>query len=610
MIDHAALETLCRHRFSQLDRQLATLVCGPEREPPDVFAAVALVSNMLQQGHVCLSLPHTRSITVLTTAAAEEIACPPPADWAAALLRHDKYVGRPGTYRPLILDENNRLYLHRYWYYEDRFRQWLSQRVAAPAFDIDPVALRTALDRYFPEPTASEPDWQRVAAATAVMRTLCIISGGPGTGKTTTVARILALLIENSGDEPLRIAVAAQTGKAAGRIQETLAAAREILKLPAPVAAALPESAHTIHRLLGYVPNRRKPRFHRDNPLPFDVIVIDEASMLDLSLTARLIDAVPDAARVILLGDKDQLASVQPGSVFGDICNVRKINTFTREHHAVLSAATGVTLPEAASAEAGDDRIRDCIVSLSRNYRFAGSAGIYRISSALASGDIETSINTLTCGLDDVEWLRLPKSANLRTALTASISSGFSACGDGATADEIFAEFQRFRVLCALRKGPYGSVAINRIVEDILAAAGVIDHRNPWYECRPVMITENDYGMQLFNGDVGVAMRTAAGQPLQVVFPTAAGGYRRLAPPRLPAHETCFAMTVHKSQGSEFDDVLLVLPDRPNQVLTRELLYTGITRARRRVTLMTSESIFLDAARNRVVRYSGMQTTA
>jgi exodeoxyribonuclease V alpha subunit len=545
-----------------------------------------------------------------------------------------------------------RLYLGRYWAFEQSVAARIRGLARYWAGDLDRPLLAAGLTRLFGPADPAAPDWQRIAAAIAVLKPLCVISGGPGTGKTHTVTAILALLLEQAraaGGPAPRIALAAPTGKAAARLTESIRRARERPEIDAALAAAIPDQGQTLHRLLGYRPGRARPRHHAGEPLHLELLVVDEASMVDLPLMARLLDALPAAARLILLGDRDQLASVQSGMVLGDLCGRGREPSYSDELRAALAAvgcplpatdgqgaAGGIQLglfdPPAAAAPAnGSTGLGDSIALLRRSWRFDPASGIGALAAAVNAGDARAARLVLESGRGDLRHLVLDE-AGLRRFLAAELVPRFRDCLAAGDPAAVLDAFNGFRVLCAVRDGPFGVDGINRVVEALLERDGVIrrDGRRH-YPGRPLMITSNDYGLGLYNGDIGIVLAApcadspeastgVAGEaPLRAWFETdrddrgdagqsdADGpSLRPIIPGRLPAAETVFAMTVHKSQGSEFGDVILVLPPYPSRALTRELVYTGITRARRRVTLITPVERLIDAASQPVERASGL----
>jgi len=470
--------------------------------------------------------------------------------------------------------------------------------------------IHAALDSVFPP--REGVDWQKVAVALALTRRLTLISGGPGTGKTTTVAALIACLITLEPD--LRIALAAPTGKAAARLREALAA--RACDLPEAVRARLPSDAHTLHRLLGAGNAPGRFRHHAANPLALDLLVVDEASMLDLALAASLLDALPPHARLVLLGDKDQLAAVEAGAVFADLSSGWR---FSADEAARLAKLTDV--PEDVLLKgAGDEAaLPDSVVWLLDSHRFRADSGIGRLAREINAGEGAAALAWLKVQTDSaVFWIEdvdisPDASAAALTAMEEGYIAYFSALREH-IADEpletraarIFTAFERFRVLVAVRQGPRGLATVNAHLErHARAVLGIDSATGPFWAGRPVIVLENDPVTRLFNGDVGLCLPGHDGA-LTVVFPAPGVGIRAIAPHRLPEHDTAFALTVHKSQGSEFSEVLLLLPARPMRVMCRELLYTAVTRAARRVTIAGSAAVFEAGCATRSARFSGL----
>ncbi|MDH4321878.1 MAG: exodeoxyribonuclease V subunit alpha, partial [Desulfobulbaceae bacterium] len=508
-------------------------------------------------------------------------------------------VGEPGAFRPLVLD-GPRLYLHRYWQYEQDLAHGLLG-LGRGLTAVDDERLRQLLAQLFPDEEEDVLDCQRLAATVAAMRQLCIISGGPGTGKTFTVVKLLALLQELAAPDTLRIGLVAPTGKAAGRLQESIRAAKGKLALAPELLARIPENSATIHRLLGARMGSPSFRHNRQNPLPLDLLVVDEASMVDLALMAKLVDALPGSARLVLLGDKDQLASVEAGSVLGDICSGKERNGFSSDFAAQLGKAGFAGLSEGPGGP-----LADAIVLLEKSYRFAEAGSIGTLAQAVNAGDSEAAAAILRdpahTGLSLYPWQEPESLAQLRNTVRA----GFAAYLSAATPQDALVAFNSFRILCAHRRGRFGVAGMNDWVEGVLAEAGLISRDAYWYRGRPVMITRNHPVLHLYNGDIGITMADETGR-LRVFFAGADGSLRSFAPARIPEHETAFAVTVHKSQGSEFASVALLLPENPSPVLSRELIYTAITRAKGRFSLWGDEPILRAAIVQRVSRASGLK---
>jgi exodeoxyribonuclease V alpha subunit len=541
----------------------------------------------------------------------DELATAPglPADaaaWRAALLA-STIVGRadsPGSL-PLTLDDEGRLYLQRFFDHERRLAARLRQAAAGTPQPLE-AAARAQLDTLFGPPDPVAPiDWQKAAAALALRQRLLVISGGPGTGKTTAVVKLLACLLERQPDA--RIALAAPTGKAAARM--TQAIRQRALLLPAALRERLPAESFTVHRLLGVAPQNGGFLHDAGRPLPLDVLIVDEASMLDLALASRLLDAMPASARIVLLGDKDQLAAVESGAVFSELSAEPACSAAGAD---LVASVCGRRPPVNQTAT-----LPDSVVWLQRNFRFAADSGIGRLATEISAGRGAAAVELLRAGADDtLRWLDADEGSALGGATLASIAEGYAPYldtvrRDPADADAVAESFERYRVLCALRAGPRGVDAVNEAVTRLarpgpVAAPGPLAAPGPaWYPGRPVMVLRNDYLLKLFNGDIGLTLPAPDGT-LAVHFPDPAGGWRRIAPARLPPHQTAYAMTVHKSQGSEFEAVMVLLPAHRSRVLTRELLYTAVTRARGRVAISAPADVLAAAIDTATHRHSGL----
>jgi exodeoxyribonuclease V alpha subunit len=463
------------------------------------------------------------------------------------------------------------------------------------------------LARIFPALEEGGIDWQKVSALAAARRKFCVITGGPGTGKTTTVAKILALLMEQDKKQGLRTALVSPTGKGAARLQEAMKKAKEDLGCEKSVKALIPDEASTIHRLLGTVVGSPYFRFNALNPLPVNAVVVDEASMVDLALMSKLVQALPPEARFILLGDRDQLSSVEAGAVLGDICDTGQSHPFSKTFCEDIQKTIGYKIRGAEDAP----EMSDSIVQLNRSYRFGEDSGIASASRSINEGNADAALQILQdARREDLRWSPLPQPRSLPRALKDRGLEEFYYLFQTSDPEKAFEHLDRFRILCALRQGPFGVNAVNLLVEHLLREQDLIRGEGRWYRGRPVLITQNDYSLHLYNGDIGIALPDpGAGGELRVFFQAPDGALRALHPVRLPEHETVYALTVHKSQGSEFDRLLLLLPDQDSPVLTRELLYTGITRAREGVEVWGRENAFRQAVSRRTTRVSGLRDT-
>lgn len=556
--------------------------------PLAVLAGAALCCEALARGDVCLLLARVAGRQPWPESGYRL----PPLDALLAQLADSPLVGTGGGYAPLILD-GERLYLARYHAYEhDLAVQLRARHRQRPA--VDEARLQESLERLFAF-NRQRPDWQRLAAAQAVRGNLAVISGGPGTGKTTTVVRLLAALLEQPGAERLAIGLAAPTGKAAARMAEAIRKAKADLPVSEAIKAALPEEARTLHRLLGSRGDSPQVRHHPGNPLALDVLVVDEASMVDLALMAKLVAALPPGARLILLGDKDQLAAVEAGAVFAELCEGRG---YTAETAAELERLTG----QPVASEAPRSALGEAVVLLTHSHRFAGDSGIGELARRINGGDAPATLALLREGRADLAWNPAPSPSALLERLEAGYAGYLASVrrGDPAAA---FAAFNAFRALTAQREGPFGVSGLNEALEARIKRRLGVPSRERWYPGRPVMVRQNDYALELFNGDIGLCLPTASG--LRVFF-EGEQGHRAFAPARLPSHDSAFAMTVHKSQGSEFDEVLLALPEQPSPLLTRALFYTGITRARHKVEIWGLPARLTEAVQTRAERAAGL----
>ena len=586
--------------FTGLDTALANLLHSkhPSDDPRHLWLA-ALTSHQWGRGHACLDLAtlQTQAAALLGWSDEQTAALPSDLHNAASTLPWTQ-----GDASPLVLTEDaqgTRLYLRRAWMAEQTICQSIAQRLALPC-EV-PADLQQRLDVLFPHTSNGEPDRQRLACEVAAQHRITLITGGPGTGKTTTVVKLLSLLVSTSSRD-LTIHLAAPTGKAAARLTESIRSA--LTQMPADVQTRIPTQAQTLHRLL-----QTNSRSHHNDgqvhQLATDVVVVDEASMIDLEMMARLLQAVPATARLILLGDKDQLASVEAGAVMSQLCtgSLLQQQTVTLTHSHRFDAHSGI----GQWARTVNANVADNTSALKALWNAAPDW--------LASLPLQQSIDGETSE-PDVTRLQLTHANDAKLAvglrygwrywlalLDAHRTHNKQAaqpCSD-AQALALLNAFTEFCVLCAVREGPLGVVQLNAHIEHALGLGA-----SAWYVGRPVMVTRNDYALERMNGDIGLCLPGPDGV-LRVAFPAADGGVRWVMPSRLDSVETVFAMTVHKSQGSEFAHVLLVIPAQESAVLTRELVYTGLTRARQRLTLWAPQlGVLWKACARRVLRSGGL----
>ncbi|MDR5875903.1 exodeoxyribonuclease V subunit alpha [Vreelandella gomseomensis] len=732
--DTTELLALCerwvaRGWLRDLDRALVRFLAmeAPDA-PPLLLLGAALASHQLGRGHVCLDLNATLNapdFALSLPPEGDDLTDPPPlpsqvlatltlADWQAALHHPMLASNGPGN-TPLVVSHNGnttKLYLRRYWQYEQTLHQEIANRLTgeegngicrspihwtidsgtepagtcrsqihrAMGDDSHPGILPQALNTLF-QPTTTL-DWQKTACALAARNRFGIITGGPGTGKTTTVVRLLALLqtlqLAEPDAQPLRIRLAAPTGKAAARLNESIAGQVSLLPTEAladlcdeavteQLKASIPTEVTTLHRLLGARPDTRHFRHNAANPLALDVLVIDEASMVDIEMMTAVLRALPAQAQLVLLGDKDQLASVEAGAVLGDLCRRAEAAHYTPETAQWLESATGQPLPP-DYIDAQGQPLDQAITMLRVSHRFNEYSGIGQLAQAInqpshAQSDQEKhqALNkVLRHGYPDLHHLTLTDDAALDKLVIHGSHDKFINGGEGRTdhngapiapptgyrhylnvlntqrprgasfeenadayndwASNVLSAYSHFQLLCALRKGPWGVEGLNlRIAKTLrhekLLYGSDFTLEKGWYEGRPVLVTQNDYGLKLMNGDIGITLavpdpRTPGKTLLRVAFPTSdvEKPIRWVLPSRLHTVETVFAMTVHKSQGSEFNHTALLLPPTINPILTRELVYTGITRARDWLTLVEAKrGVLNEAVTREVMRVSGLE---
>jgi len=549
-----------------------------------IQTSLALVLGALENGKISVEMSREYPSVGLATAE----------DWKARLLAANVATDSKG-FAPLIIHDD-RLFLARYFLYERQLQSQLSRMSSeTPPQDNQEQVLAT-LNRLFPASDQS-PNWQKVAAALALDKRLCIISGGPGTGKTTTVLRLLAALCTNNAD--LRIKLAAPTGKAAARMQESIRLQMQDLDCDDAIKQQLDVPASTLHRLLGYVHQSVKFRHQADNPLALDVLVIDEASMIDTALMAKCLEALPAHARLILLGDKDQLAAVDPGSPFADMCREQGFSQAFADRLHTLSEET-VT----ASVVAIPKPLGNNVVVLQHSYRFGVDSGIGKLATAVNQGKQDNAWALLEGGqFADIAWqdyqpsdyrkARGQSHGQAQDPLQLRIQAGFknymAALQQKTSIKDIFTQFSQFCVLAAVHKGFSGRIDTNALCEEALFGHKQKAH---WFHGRPIIVSKNNYQTNLYNGDVGLCLDMQGDGNLRVYFPTT-DGFKDFTPSRVPEHETAFAITVHKSQGSEFENVLLLLPDVKSKILTKSLVYTAITRAKSHVEIWGKKAVFL-----------------
>lgn len=631
-----------------------------EQDPdakPCVLVATALLAHMEGRGHSCLPLAEVldEPAKFLGWSSAEGDALqflwsrlPSELDaWVTALTSSSlvrQIEHQPDDAQPLVLAGSTGaaplLYLRRYWDHERLVAGHILARSAAQENSVDVPVARRWLDQFFPAQSAlGECNWQKVACALALRGRFAVITGGPGTGKTYTAARLLALLFATSQNaNQLRVGLAAPTGKAAARLKQAIDGA--LVDLKSQVGSSLDldtlvqrvGAARTLHSLLGARPDTRHFAYHAGHPLDVDVLMVDEASMVHLEMMAALLDALPAHARLILLGDKDQLASVEAGAVLGDLCRDARSGRYSAGTAAYVSVVTGEEIPGAFLAESRGFALAQQTAMLRQSRRFSGPIG--QLAIAVNEGDGPSAIAVLRSsvaksgdaaevafveGGPAAQVVSLALQGRGGSASYAAYAQALARWPEVAAAGnldevhprwvkEVLSAFDRFRLLCAVRDGDWGVSGLNTAVEKALERSGAIRRAGEWYVGRPVMVTRNDSALGVFNGDIGVALPSATdAHPLRVYF-LQGDQLRSVGVTRLAHVETAFAMTVHKSQGSEFEHSVVVLAAAGGGVLGRELVYTGITRARQTFTLLSERHGLLEQAiASPTRRASGLQ---
>ena len=647
MIDDQIQPWLKYSWLSHTDRAFVNFIAQQEPNAHDLLLwASALVSQQLSLGEVYLDLAKLSQQleTVLAISCTDEeqsanaslvmLKATSLRDWLASLANTTVVSLGEGS-SPLVLS-GHRLYLRRFWQCQQLVDSGIQQRLH-PCRDILPVELKAQITQLFAH-SHQQPDWQKVACVLALRARFSIITGGPGTGKTTTLTKLLAILVqlvqaEATEQHRLNILLAAPTGKAAARVSESINKAIADLKVAEEIKALMPTKASTLHRLLGTRSNTRQFNHHRHNPLVADIVIVDEASMIDLEMMATLLEALPEKATLILLGDKDQLASVEAGSVLGDLCQGAIEVAYDADTKAWLKDYAQEDLGVAKSLTP-TRAINQQTVILQHSYRFNKDSGIGNLAAIVNAGDVvkaqqilqdpqftdlhpklPLAVKSLPITVNPASADELLKHLVLanwgeKSSTIPELCQGYGYYRSiikqrpksndskviNSWAKQVLKAFDTFQVLCALRKGHWGVEGLNERIQQWLLKDTKAEL---WYEARPVMITNNDYTLDLMNGDIGIALKDHTDK-LRVVFPANdkehVDGLHWVSPLRLPNVETAYAMTVHKSQGSEFNHVALVLPDKMSRVLTRELIYTGITRAKESFSLIEANAgIFTQA---------------
>ncbi len=570
----------------QLAKFMGKLARGEKEDKELLSQVVMLLGRAVSTGNVCLPLPQLGmlleqnfSLSINESVLSEK-------------LMATEVVAIEGKKKPLVLDKQHNLYFYRYW----RAENILAENIGKRQNKLLPVnnkrETRKLLQELFPD-TKSPNRGQKTAVAMSLLKSLSVISGGPGTGKTYTVARILAAAISSS-ENKLRVGLAAPTGKAAVRLQESVIKAKN--SLPVNLAKDIPEQATTIHRLLGWRPGAENFFYNQTNRLPLDLLVLDEASMIDVLLMSALLQALPDDSRLIFLGDQYQLSSVEAGNLFADLCRPSPVSSSMLTELSTVMVDFNPDEPLLQS---------DTVIRLNTSYRFGFASGIGNLAQAVNKGDLIGLAQVLATGYDDLSFYDYKKANSITMDLQNKIKDGYQKMLEAKDVTEAFAWLNKFRILSPLRRGQYGVDGLNNLSEQVLLTHGCIATKDEFYQGRPIIILSNNYGQNLFNGDTGLIWADEQGQ-LLAWFQGEDGRLFNVSLAMLPRHDTAYAITVHKAQGSEFAEVMLVLPAEDSLALSRELVYTGVTRAKNKLYFFASLPVLEKAVNRKTTRFSGL----
>ncbi|MDY0132147.1 MAG: exodeoxyribonuclease V subunit alpha [Desulforegulaceae bacterium] len=511
-------------------------------------------------------------------------------------------VGKDSSKSPIVY-ENDFFYLNRYYNYENFFSKFIISRALNKNYDKKTISkLNQIIPKYFKD-SKLNPDWQMFAALTACFSQFCAVSGGPGTGKTTVIVKIIAVIFELWYPKIPEIILCAPTGKAASRLVEAINNTISSINLNEEIKKNFPSKASTIHRLLGFSSKTNRFVFNKNNRLKADVVIVDEASMIDMKLMANLCEALEDHSKLILLGDRFQLASVSPGSVFGDICKRGEKTGCSNKYIEVLKNFFDEKgLSQIPCSD--DGKISDSIVELKKSYRFDKKSGIGKLAEAVKNMDTQKCFDIFDSGFNDIEFIETKNYSDFKTRILGFADKYYKRLGLVKDPELAFKYFSEFMILSPLNDNEYGVSGLNLIIENLFTNKKSLEEKL-WYNGKPVIITKNDYINNLFNGDTGICLEDRNGEN-KVFFQSSDLAYKTFHPLRLNNCQSVFSMTIHKSQGSEFDNVLIVLPEYETSVLSRELIYTAVTRARKKVYFLGKKSIFQTSIKRSVSRSSGL----
>lgn len=577
------------------------IILSPEEEL-DIYLLSLVLSQATRQGHICIP---TQTYEELISTIKWHTSLPViTAEKLTERLSSSKVIGTEKDFCPIIFHKN-KIYLQKFFFYEQRIAQTLISHSQSSESVSQSTELKQLLDDLFPE-ESHEINWQRLSAVTTLHNQLSIITGGPGTGKTTTVAKIIVLLATIFPHKYQKILLTAPTGKAANRMDQAFSSAQKTLQQKYPIFENIHLTTSTIHRALGVIFNTPHFRHNQKKPLPYSVIIVDESSMIDIELMYRLLQAIPRKCKLIFLGDHNQLASVQPGAVLGDICHKHYLDKFSPS---LLTSISSLVTLDPLLETSQVPPLTDNISVLKKTYRFKGE--LAKLSTFINQENSEKAVTLLKNKSNKaIFWSEVSNSDELCSILKNSIFNHWHEYFTEKEIDKSYNLFEQFRILSVLRGGPFGVELINQLVENILVDEKIIKSRQRFYHKKPILITENNYNINLFNGDTGIIAFHE--KVLKAWFPPldpTDSQFRKIPLSRLPNFETSYAMTVHKSQGTEFPSLLFILPEKKSELITKELLYTGITRAKENIHIIGNEEIITNCITKRTERLSGLTDT-
>lgn len=592
-------------QFSASDIFFSSFLCRLTNNFSDPNALIyALSAQQTGIGHVCIDLESDQLKNLLDETGLSDISI----EDIKNTLQASGAVGTPEETLPIVFAGERFIYLKKFWDYQNIIKSFIdSEAISSKEEALKHIydLLKNLIPHFFDIKTAHY-DWQKGAAICAALNKFCVITGGPGTGKTTTAAKIIGILAEiiekDLGRKP-RVILAAPTGKAAARLYSSMTEALNKMGESGARVIKILSPAMTVHRLLGIGHASSEPRYNKETPIPADIVLLDEASMVDMAMMAKIMDALQRKTRFIIMGDKYQLSSVEPGSVLADICEAGPACKFSKKTFSFLSIDGSIPNIDPVDEEG----FYDGVVELDRSYRFSEVSGIGILADVIKRGEKEAAIEIMgSRKYPDISWLKPEKKEDLKKIIESQILDEVLNLSLAETPEKALDLMDDFRVLCAVRDGEWGVEGLNSMIRELLFQKKRITFTGEWYHARPVMIKANDYQLGLFNGDTGIAYSDTKDAGLKVHFKSSEGGIKSFHPARLGAHETVYATTVHKSQGSEFNKVVLILPDKFTKPLSMELVYTAITRAKKEFVLIGSEETFKMAISERARRTSGL----